>query len=233
MAAKEKMNITEKKELIAYLRDFITDDRWDTLNSVLEQRTRHLCVVLEDIYQPHNASAVLRSCDCFGVQDVHIIENEHRFRPSKGVTIGADQWLSLQKHADPEINNTRQCFKQLQDKGYRIIATTPHRDEVTIDQLPVEPQTALVFGAELTGLSEEAMELADGFVKIPIYGFSESYNISVSAALCLYEINKRLRSSGIGWGISEDEKIDLRLNWLKKSIRASEQLVARFLEDKE
>lgn len=233
MASTEKMNNAQKKELVGYLRDFITDERWETLNTVLDQRTRHLCVVLEDLYQPHNASAVLRSCDCFGVQDVHIIENEHRFRPSKGVTIGADQWLSLQKHADPEVNNTRLCFKQLRDKGYRIIATTPHRDEVTIDQLPVEPKTALVFGAELTGLSEEAMELADGFVKIPIYGFSESYNISVSAALCLYEFTKRMRSSNIEWAISEEGKNDLQLNWLKKSIRASEHLVARFLEERE
>lgn len=226
------MDGTLKKELIAHLKDFVTKERWQTLNRVLEERTRHLCVVLEDIYQPHNASAVLRSCDCFGVQDVHIIENEHNFRPSKGVTIGADQWLSIEKHDAAELNNTEACFEKLRKRGYRIVATTPHRDEVTIDELPVEPKTALVFGAELKGLSDEAMDLADGFVKVPIYGFSESYNVSVSAALCLYEFSKRMRSSEVDWNISEDEQVELRLNWLKKSIRASEQLTEKFLEER-
>lgn len=231
MAPAGKMTSALKEDLIAYLKDFVTEDRWETLNRILDQRTRHLCVVLEDIYQPHNASAVLRSCDCFGVQDVHIIENEHNFSPSKSVTIGADQWLSIEKHAAKEVANTEACFTRLHELGYRIIATTPHHNEVTIDELPVEPKTALVFGAELKGLSDKAMEMADGFVKVPIYGFSESYNVSVSAALCLYEFTKRMRSSGIEWNISEKEQIELRLDWLKKSIRASEQLVEKFLEE--
>jgi len=231
MSAIKKLTRSQQKDLITYLKDFVTEDRWETLNRVLNQRTRHLCVVLEDIYQPHNASAVLRSCDCFGVQDVHIIENEHNFSPSKSVTIGADQWLSIEKHDAKEAANTEACFTQLRERGYHIIATTPHRNEVTIDELPVGPQTALVFGAELKGLSDKAMEMADGFVKVPIYGFSESYNVSVSAALCLYEFTKRMRASGVGWKISEEEQMKLQLDWLKKSIRASEQLVERFFEE--
>lgn len=229
------MDINLKQELIDYLKEFVTPERWDTLNEVLLQRTRHVTVVLEDIYQSHNASAVLRSCDCFGIQDVHIIENNHDFSLSKGVTIGADQWLSLKKYREEGISNTLACFNDLRERGYQIVATTPHKEDVTIDKLSIESKTALVFGAELQGLSETALEQADGFVKIPIYGFSESYNVSVSAALCLYEISQKLRdgNSKIDWQLSQSEQIDLQLNWLEKSIRASDQLKEKFLEERE
>ncbi|MGK7371470.1 MAG: TrmH family RNA methyltransferase [Candidatus Halalkalibacterium sp. M3_1C_030] len=226
------MNLKVRKELISYLRGFVTEERWETLTTVLKERTRHITVVLEDIYQSHNASAVLRSCDCFGIQDVHIIENDHDFNLSKGVTIGADRWLSMYKYRKEGRNNTLDCYNKLRDRGYRIIATTPHEKDVTIDRLPVDEKTALIFGAELPGLSETAKEEADGFVKIPIYGFSESYNVSVSAALCLYELSKKLRSSDSNWRLSDDEKSVLQLDWLEKSIRASEQLKQKFLNER-
>lgn len=216
--------------LTAYLKEFITEERRETLYSVLEQRTRHICVVLEDIYQSHNASAVLRSCDCFGIQDVHIIENNHDFSLSKGVTIGADQWLTIKKYNKSSADNIRTCFNNLREKGYRIIATTPHEHDVTIDKLSIENKTAIVFGAELNGLSQQAMDMADGFVKIPVYGFSESYNISVSAALCLYELSKRLRKSRLNWQLTGVEKQQLMLEWLEKSIRASDKLKEKFLK---
>lgn len=225
------MNEKLKEELIAYLKEFVTGERWETLNGVLENRTRHFCVILEDIYQSHNASAVLRSCDCFGIQDVHIIENDHNFSLSKGVTIGADQWLTMKKYNESGVDNTQACFENLRGRGYRIIATTPHEEDITIDKLPIDGKTALVFGAELKGLSGRAMDLADGFVKIPIYGFSESYNVSVSAALCLYELSQRLRQSDVQWHLSEEEMLELRLNWLEKSIRASDKLKQKFLEE--
>ena len=227
------MDLQTTEELVGYLRGFITEERWETLNKVLQERTRHFTVVLEDIYQSHNASAVLRSCDCFGIQDVHIIENDHNFNLSKGVTIGADRWLTLQKYRSEGSDNTLDCFSDLREKGYRIIATTPHEEDVTIDKLPIDSKTALVFGAELPGLSETAIQDADGFAKIPIYGFSESYNVSVSAALCLYELSKRLRESDINWGLTAKEKTVLQLDWLEKSVRASEQLKQKYLEERE
>lgn len=228
------MELTLKKELIEYLRDFVTGERWDTLNRVLNERTRHITVVLEDIYQSHNASAVLRSCDCFGIQDVYIIENDHDFSLSKGVTIGSDRWLTLHKYRAEGSENTLNCFENLREQGYRIIATTPHEEDVTLDRLPVDNKTALVFGAELPGLSEKAKQNADGFVKIPIYGFSESYNVSVSAALCLYELTKRMRQNEdpARWQLGEMEMTELRLDWLEKSIRASDQLKKKFLEER-
>jgi len=227
------MNNALKSQLIEYLRQFATEDRWQRINNVIDKRTRYLSVILEDIYQPHNASAVLRSCDCFGIQDVHIIENKNEFDPNKGVTIGADQWITLESYNQPGINNTEQCYRQLKEKGYQIIATSPHENDETIDEVSLDQKTALVFGAELTGLSDYALEHADGYAKIPMVGFSESFNISVSAALCLYELSTRLRKSRDDWALAESEKLDLQFEWLKKSVRAPDKLIERYLKEQE
>ncbi|MDZ7682082.1 MAG: RNA methyltransferase [Fodinibius sp.] len=227
------MKKSVKKELVEYLRDFVTEDRWQRISEVLDQRTRHITVVLEDIYQPHNASAVLRSCDGFGIQDVHIIENKNEFDPNEGVTIGADQWITLHTYSEPDINNTEQCFQELRNQGYQIIATTPHTNDVTIEEVPIEQKTALVFGAELTGLSDYALEQADGFARIPMQGFSESFNISVGAALCLYEVAGRMRRSELSWRLNANEKLNLQCNWLQQSLRAGKKLTKRFLEQQE
>jgi tRNA (guanosine-2'-O-)-methyltransferase len=227
------MDNTLKSKLIPFLRQFATEDRWQRINNVIDKRTCYLSVILEDIYQPHNASAVLRSCDCFGIQDVHIIENKNDFDPNQGVTIGADQWISLQSYNQPGKNNTELCYRQLKEKGYQIIATTPHEQDMTIDEVSLDQKTALVFGAELTGLSDYALDHADGYAKIPMVGFSESFNISVSAALCLYELSTRLRKSRDDWVLTKSEKLDLQFEWLKKSVRAPEKLIQRYLEEQQ
>jgi len=227
------MDTTLRSKLITYLRQFATEDRWQRINEVIDKRTRYVSVILEDIYQPHNASAVLRSCDCFGIQDVHIIENKNEFDPNQGVTIGADQWISLQSYNQPGINNTEHCYRQLKESGYQIIATTPHENDVSIDEVSLDQKTALVFGAELTGLSDYALEHANGYAKIPMVGFSESFNISVSAALCLYELSTRLRKNRDDWQLEESEKRELQFEWLKKSVRAPEKLIERYLEEQQ
>lgn len=227
------MNKTLQTALITYLRQFATEERWQKINEVLNRRTRYLSVVLEDIYQPHNASAVLRSCDCFGIQDVHIIENHNEFDPNKGVTIGADKWITLQSHNQPGQNNSASCFRKLKECGYRLIATTPHEKDMTIDEISLDQKTALVFGAELNGLSDYALEHADGYARIPMEGFSESFNISVSAALCLYELSTRLRKKRDNWQLTPSEKETLQLEWLKKSVRAPEKLIRHYLKEQE
>lgn len=225
------MNNALKLQLVNYLREFSTEGRWETLNEVLEKRTRYITVVLEDIYQPHNASAVLRSCDCFGIQDVHIVENKNEFDPNKGVTIGADKWITMHQYNEQGVNNTERCYQHLREEGYKIIATTPHEDDVTIDEVSIDQPVALVFGAELTGLSDYALEHADGYARVPMVGFSESFNISVGAALCLYDLSTRMRRARDDWPLTDHEKLDLQVDWLKKSIRASDKLIDRFLEE--
>jgi len=226
------MDKSLKLQLLNYLEQFITEDRQATISDVLSARTRYLTVVLEDIYQPHNASAVLRSCDGFGIQDVHIIENDNTFSPNQGVTIGADKWITYHQYNEEEKNNTEHCFRHLKEEGYQIIATTPHHDDVTIDEVSLDQPTALVFGAELTGLSDYALEHADGYAQIPMVGFSESFNISVGAALCLYDLSTRLRKGDHQWSLTDAEKLDLRLEWVKKSVRAADKLEKRFFKER-
>ncbi|WP_421774821.1 TrmH family RNA methyltransferase [Gracilimonas sp.] len=226
MDASTRLAITE------HLKDFATEARWEKIEEVVQQRTRHICVVVEDIYQPHNASAVLRSCDGFGIQDVHIIENSNTFDASTQVTIGADQWLTLHRYREKNIDNTELCFNRLKEQGFKVIATSPHENDTNLNDLPLDQKTALVFGTELDGISERAKEMADGFVKIPMAGFSESFNISVSAAVCLYNVTRRLRASDINWKLSDEELQELKHQWLKKSIKAGEQIEKAFLQEK-
>lgn len=215
------------KELIEYLSQFVSDTRKAKMEQVLENRTRHITIVLEDLYQPHNASAVLRSCDIFGIQDIHIVENSNAYTVNKDIAMGSPKWLNLHKYRKAE-NNSLDCIQKLKAKGYRIIATSPHKNGYELKDLPVDKPLALVFGTELTGISDTVREHADEFVMIPMYGFTESFNISVSAALCLHSTVERLHQTNVNWHISEEEKEELRLHWLRKSISRVEILEKDF-----
>lgn len=216
-------------ELLEYLSGFITDHKLRRFEQVLAQRTRHATVVLEDIFQPHNASATIRSCDLFGVQDLHVIEMRNRYTVNPGVAVGASKWVNLIRYGKRGEDNTTRCFQDLKEKGYRIVATTPHRDDVLIDELDITSPYALVFGTEETGLSETALDLADEYVRIPQVGFTESFNISVSVALCLYETTRRLRASSVNWRLSDEEIFQLRLAWARKVVRNSAMLEKEYL----
>ena len=220
---------SERKELIAYLEGFVSEQRKKRFHEVLSERTDHIRVVLEDVYQGHNASAVLRSCDCFGVQHVHFIENKHHMKVNEEVAMGSSNWLTLHKHKG-DAHNTPKALRELKDRGYRIVATTPHKNDFTISTLPIDEKMALVFGTEIDGITQEVMQMADEFVRIPMYGFTESYNISVSAALCLYELTGRMRNEVKNYGMAPDEKEEVYYEWLKRSIDVGDLLVKDWIE---
>lgn len=224
----DKANI---KQINEYLEGFITPERLARIKKVLAQRTRHITLVLEDIFQPHNASAVLRSCECFGIQDVHIIENRYQYEINPDIVLGASKWLHLKQYNYKE-ENTASCLQKLKEKGYTLIATSPHQNEFTPANLPLEKPLALLFGTEQEGLTPQALNMADAFLRIPMAGFTESFNISVSAAICLYEISSRLRKSQVEWQLSKTEENELLHEWLKKSIKNPDLLIERFLENK-
>ena len=216
--------------MLDFLSQFITDERRQRFEEVLDFRTRHLTVVLEDIFQPHNASAVLRSCDLRGVQDVHIVENNYPYDVNPDVVLGSTKWLNLY-HYNGRDFNTPEAFGRLHDRGYKIVATCPHRDDFTPDTLPLDQPVALVFGTEKLGLSDYAVENADMHVRIPMFGFTESYNISVSAALLLYTLTNRLHAStGIGWHLKEEERDELRLEWTRRTLNRIRQYDRKFYE---
>lgn len=218
------------KGLIEYLQNIVTEHKWELFNQVIENRTRYLTVVLEDIFQPHNASAVLRTCDCFGIQDVHVIENRNEYNVNPDVALGASKWLNLNKYNEQK-NNTLSTIKALKEKGYRIVATTPHTNDVDLETFDLKQgKAALFFGSELPGLSEIVLDNADEFLKIPMFGFTESFNISVSAAIILHHLSFELKKTDIKWQLSEDEKSEVLLNWLRKSIKNSEVIEKEYLK---
>jgi tRNA (guanosine-2'-O-)-methyltransferase len=186
---------------------------------------------LEDVYQLHNASAVLRTCDCLGIQDAHIIENHNNYHLNSEISLGAEQWLNIYKY-NHSGNNTQKAISLLKKKGYRIVATSSHAKNTNIDAFDLSKgKVAFVFGTELSGITARVEEMADEFIKIPMHGFTESFNISVSAAIILYHISSKLRQSAINWRISEEELIDIKLDWLKASIKKPELIEKYFIEN--
>jgi tRNA (guanosine-2'-O-)-methyltransferase len=218
-------------DLIGHLSGFVTENRYSLFKEVLSQRTRYITVLLEDIYQSQNASAVLRTCDCTGIQDVHIVEQRNEYEINRDVALGANQWLSLHYHNQGK-DNIYSAVKALKEQGYRIVATSPHAEGTTPESFNLEQgRAALMFGTELNGLTDRALELADEYIQIPMVGFTESFNISVSAAITLYSLRKRLERSEIDWLLGVDEKSALLLNWLRNSVKMSRKIEKQFHEN--
>jgi tRNA (guanosine-2'-O-)-methyltransferase len=217
--------------LIRHLCGLVSARRLRRIEGALAVRTRYATVVLEDIFQPQNASAVLRTCEAMGVQDVHVIELSNCFAVCKNVVQGADKWLTLRRYGEPPCDNTARCLGALRAGGYRLAAMTLRRGGIALEELEADRPTAFCFGAEEGGLSETAHGLADVLVRIPMHGFTQSFNISVAAALCLHDFTRKVRASGAPWRLGEQEAIDLKLEWLKKSLPGGEGIAARFLED--
>lgn len=219
-----------QEDFLKFLNKYITENKKNHFERVAKERTRYITVVLEDIFQPHNASAVLRSCDVFGIQDVHIIENKNEYKVNPDVALGSSKWLSLHKYNEGEFN-TPACIENLKNRGYRIVATTPHRDDITIHQLDLNRgKIALLFGTEYKGLTDEAISMADEYVMIPMFGFTESLNISVSAAIFLYQLTHRMRSAEIPWQLSREEELSLKIQWANNVVKSPGLLEKQFLK---
>lgn len=214
--------------LTRFLSEYITDHKKDLIESVLQRRTRYITVALEDIYQSQNASAVIRTCECLGIQDLNIIENKNEFNVNQDVVIGASKWINLNRYNEEGRNNTKACFKKLSSEGYRLVGTSVDA-QLSLNEFEIEEKIALIFGTEMKGLSQYAKEKADVMIRIPMYGFTESYNISVSAAILLYNLITKLKESNKKWGLSETEKDDLRLSWYRKVLKNGEKLEKAYL----
>lgn len=221
-------NLIMQQELITYLSDFITEERNRKLKEVLQHRTRYITVVLEDLYQTQNISAVMRTCECYGVQDVHIIEKENDFQIHSAISMGANKWLNLYNYKNNN-DNIRECIKNLKNKGYQIIATVPSEQSISIHELALDTPMAFCFGTELTGLSNEIVAMADQCVRIPMYGFTESFNISNSVAIILSYFIEKIKKENINWTLSEEEKETLHFEWLRKSVKESSLIIDKYL----
>ena len=222
--------MTDKEILVSnHLAQFVSDHKKEFVDRVLNERTRYVTIVLENIYQSQNASATLRTSECMGLQGVHIVENTAKYQLNIRVLKGADKWLELHRYRTRGENNTETCFTRLKAEGYKIFVADPAEDGISIDELAVDQKLALVFGNELRGVSDYAIENADGKIRIPMYGFTESLNISVSVAICVNTIMKKLRESEVNFRLTEEEKRLIKLEWFKKIVKRSDLLEREFL----
>jgi len=232
-----------KKDLINYLYSYITENKKSKIEEISRHRTNFITIVLEDIKESKDASAVIRSCDCFGVQNLHIIENENKYKINPAVAMGSFKWVDLFSYKGnltsdisketlksdiKSINlekseNTKVCFDFLKSKGYKVVAISK-KANLTINELDYNHKMAFVFGSEEKGLSEYALENADYYAKIPFYGETQSYNLSVSAAITIYNSIQNLQKSKNNYYLSEEEVLDLKIRWVKKILKRSDLL---------
>ena len=210
-------------QLLEYLEQYLTESRRQRFAEVLAERTKHFTVAIEDVYQLHNTSAVIRSCDVFGIQDLHVIEEQNRKRIDREIAMGAQKWVDVHRH-----HSVIDCMENLRQQGYQIIATTPHKDDCILQDFDISKKACFFFGRETEGLSEVVIEQADAYLKIPMFGFTESLNISVSAAIILQHVTTQLKASRIAWGLSETEKNVKKLDWIKKTIKSYDEIVTHY-----
>lgn len=220
------MKNTSDEAYLQYLEGFITESRRDTFLRILAQRSKHFTVAIEDVYQLHNTSAVLRTCEVFGVQELSVIEEKYGKKIDKEIALGAQKWVDVER-----FNTTTECVDAMKAKGYRIIATTPHEDSCYLDDFDVSTPFALFFGTEKQGLTDEVMSRADGFLKIPMLGFTESLNISSSAAIVIQSLSSKLRKSDVQWQLTEEELLEKRIDWARKSIKDIDFITSRYLQE--
>ena len=212
----------DPEKIIEILEPFVSEHKQKLISNVLSKRTRHFTLVFEDIDKPHNVSAVLRTAECMGIQDLHFIQNKNPYSVNKRITQGAAKWVSMHHYADSAENNIDACFTDLREEGYKVYATSLHETSTSIYELDASQKTAIVFGTEADGITDEAGAKADGFVHIPMEGFTESFNLSVSAAICLTVF----REKNENWEpLSDHEKLILRAEWYQKIVRESEKIL--------
>ena len=216
------------QKLLTYLERFITDERKERFLEIISQRTNHFTVAMEDVFQMHNTSAVVRTCEVFGVQQAHSIEGRFGKRLDTKIAMGAQKWVDVFRY-----DNTQHCIDTLRSKGYHIVATTPHKDAYFLNDFDITQKSAFFFGTEKEGLSEQVLSQADTFLKIPMVGFTESLNISVAVAIVLQQLTDKLRRSEIPWQLSEEERLLTLIEWTKKSVRNVKDVLKRYEEIKE
>ena len=214
-------------KLLAHLESFLTDKRRQRFDEVLSQRTKHFTVATEDVYQLHNTSAVMRSCEVFGIQELNVIEERNTKKIDREIALGAQKWVDLKRY-----KSVKNCISELRKNGYQIVATTPHLNNALLADFDVTQKSCIFFGRETEGLSNEVMEEADQFIKIPMVGFTESLNISVSAAIILQHLTSKLRETDIIWNLTQEEKNQKKMDWIKKTIHSFDEIVERFYNSK-
>lgn len=216
----------KQQEIFEYLKQFLTEERLQKIEHFAEESSDFVLPVLEDVYQFRNAAAIVRSVEACGFHKVIALEEENVFDPNLRVTKGADTWVEVEK-----MPATLQSLEDIKNRGYKILAVSPEKHASLLPDYQVTEPIALVFGNELEGVSEEILDFADQTLAIPMYGFTKSFNVSVAAAICLYELKQKLLKSGIDYKLSEDQKLKMKIRWAVNSIRSGEEIYTKYMRE--
>lgn len=219
--------MTQNDYVLSEFYKIITPNKVELFEKIAAQRSKHIVVALENIQQDHNASAVMRSMDCMGFQELHLIEKNNRYEFQRDIALGAARWLDVIQHQQ-EPEPVLDAIQLLRNQGYTIVATTPHQDAYTPQNLPLDKPIALFFGAEKHGISSELKREADNFVKIPMHGFTESYNVSVSAAILMNALRTRMIQENIPFLLSAEAQTNLKISWCEKILNGGTALAEKY-----
>lgn len=205
----------------------LSESRLDKILNVSKERTRYISVVLNNVYYTQNISAVIRSCDCFGIQDMYITGDSPSTHVNKHVAMGAYNWVDIHRRTYLPEEDT---LSQLKEYGYRLVVTLPEPGATSLYDFDLNAgKAAIIMGNEKDGVSDKVKEMADEYLYIPMSGFTQSLNISVSTAVILSEMIRMLSVSDLDWKLSEDELEELRYRWIKNSVKRGDRIEDEYL----
>ena len=206
-----------------YLQQFLTEERLQKIEHYSAESSDFVLPVMEDIYQFRNAAAIVRSVEACGFHKVIAMEKENIFEPNLRVTKGADTWVEVDK-----MPRTIESLKQIKNRGYKVVAVSAENNAKMLPEYEIKEPIALVFGTEWEGTTDELLDFADETLAIPMYGFTKSFNVSVAAAICMYELKQKLLKSNIDYKLSEEKLLKLRINWAVNSIKSGKEILEKF-----
>lgn len=208
-----------------YLKQFLTDERQSKIEHFAPESSDFVLPVLEDVYQFRNAAAILRSVEACGFHKVVALQEENNFEPNLKVTKGADTWVEVEK-----LPRNMESFQKIKDKGYKIVVVSLENNAKMLPEYEITEPIALVFGTEMEGVSQEILDFADETLAIPMYGFTRSFNVSVAASLCMYELKQKLIKSDMDYKLNEEKLLRMKIRWAVNSIKSGEQILDRYLK---
>lgn len=215
------------QQLYDYLRQFLSDERFEKIEHFSVESSDFVLPVLEDVYQFRNAAAIVRSAEAFAFHKVVALQEENNFEPNLKVTKGADTWVEVEK-----MPRNLDSLQKIRDRGYKIVAVSLEEDAKMLPDYEITEPMALVFGTEKEGVSREILDFADETLAIPMHGFTRSFNVSVAASICLYDLKQKLIKSGIDYKLSEEKLLKMKIRWAVNSIRSGEQILEKYLRDR-
>lgn len=211
------------KQTFDYIKQFLTDERLEKIEHFAPESSDFVLPVLEDVYQFRNAAAIVRSVESCGFHKVVALQEENNFEPNLRVTKGADTWVEVEK-----LPRNIASLQKIKDRGYKIVAVSLENNAKMLPEYEITEPIALVFGTEMEGVTQEILDFADETLAIPMYGFTRSFNVSVAASICMYELKQKLMKSSIDYKLDEYKLMKMKIRWAVNSIKSGKQILEKY-----